>query len=211
MNKPVTLILTLSLILALAVWISFFRYPETAYAQDGDVLPDQNDVEPVIMALTRLDVNDLILDVNDQIPDINGQAWDVNNPILKLRWKIKNGSEHDIWICKDIKIYGTGYDEEVYLDGDNKTLLIRRRLDVPTYVVWSFQPVSTYVRLRAGEDWTETLSLNLPVHSVRLFKPKFPESGIKYPPTPGRRDRLPHQRPPSGSFTLGALSGPEYS
>ncbi len=70
MNKPVTLILTLSLILALTVWISFFRYPETAYAQDGDVLPDQNDVEPVIMALTRLDVNDLILDVNDQIPDI---------------------------------------------------------------------------------------------------------------------------------------------
>ena len=131
MNKPVTLILTLSLTLILTVWISFFRYPEIAYAQDGDVLPDQNDVEPVIMALTHLDVNDQIPDINDQISDVNGQAWDVNNPILKLRWKIKNGSEHDIWICKDIKIYETGYDEEVYLDGDNKTLLIRRRLDVP--------------------------------------------------------------------------------
>ena len=173
MNKSVTLILILSLILALVVGISFVRYPKTAYAQEEDILPDQNDVEPVIIALTRLDVNDLILDANNLLLDVNDQT-------LELRYKIINLSERDIWICKNIKIYETGYKEEVYLDNDNKTLLIRRRLNVPTFVVWSFQPVSTYVRLRTDKEWTETLSLNLPINSVRLFKPKLPESGIKY-------------------------------
>lgn len=90
MNKPVTLILVSSLILTLAVCIAFVRYPETAYAQDEVILPDQNDVEPVMIALTRLDVNELILDVNDQLLDANDQT-------LELRYKIKNNSDHDIW------------------------------------------------------------------------------------------------------------------
>lgn len=166
MNKPITLILALSLILTLTAWISLVRCPEAAHGQDSEDLPDKNDVETVMIALTRLDVN-------DQTPDVNDRA-------LKLRWRIMNDFEHDIWICIEIPVYGTGYDEEVYLDDDNETLVIRRRTDVPTYVMWMFQPVSTYIRLRAGEDWTETLLLTLPVHSARLFKPKFPERGIKY-------------------------------
>ncbi len=167
MYKPKILILTL----ALCVLIG--GYPKAQYGQDNGDLPDQNDVDSIVIALTHLDVNDLILDVNDQPLDVNDQT-------LELRYKIKNDSDQDIWICKDIKIYETGYDEEVYLDDDDETLVIRRRIDVPTYVVWAFQPVSTYLRLRVGQDWTGTLSLTLPVHSVRLFKPKWPESGIKY-------------------------------
>ncbi len=166
MRRSTTLILALSLILILTVWISLARCPQAVHGQDGIDLPDQNDVKTVMIALTRLDVN-------DQTPDVNDRA-------LKLRWRIMNDFEHDIWICKEIPVYGTGYDEEVYLDDDNQTLLIRRRFDVPAYVVWIIQPGGTYIRLRPGEDWSETLSLTLPVHSVRLFKPKFPERGIKY-------------------------------
>lgn len=162
-----------SLILTLTLCALIGGYQQVQYGQDEGDLQDQNDVDPIVIALTRLDVNDLILDVNDQPLDVNDQT-------LELSYKIKNDSEHDIWICKDIKIYETGYDEEVYLDDDDETLVIRRRIDVPTYVVWMFQPVSTYLRLSVGEDWAEALSLNLPVHSVRLFKPKWPERGIKY-------------------------------
>jgi len=173
MERFKSLILVSGLILVLSLFPLLVRCPLAECSQNGGDLTDQNDVDTVIIALTRLDVNDLILDVNDHTLDVNDQT-------LELRYKIMNRSEHDIWICKDIKIYETGYDEEVYLDDDNKTLLIRRRLDVPTYVVWAFQPVSTYIRLRTGEDWNEILSLNLPVHSVRLFKPKLTESGVKY-------------------------------
>lgn len=176
MNKPVTLILALSLILTLTVCISLVRHPETAYAQDGDVLPDQNDVEQVLMALTRLDVNDLIIDVNDQ-------AQDVNDQILELRYKIKNNSDQDIWVCK-----GIGWQEdndafwpdyEVYLE-QNNTLVIRRRLDVSTFLEWYIWPEGRYVRLRAGQEMSESLSLKLPVRHRRLFTHRLERQGITY-------------------------------
>lgn len=174
MNKSVTLILTLSLILALVVGISFVRYPKTAYAQDEDILPDTNDIEPVMIALTRMDVNDLILDVNDQPLDVNDQT-------LELRWKIKNTSDQDVWVCNGVGWIGAddefqfGY--EAYLE-DNDTLLIRRRLDVPTFVVYYIWPEGRYVRLRAGQERSESLSLKLPVRHNRLFTAALEKPGV---------------------------------
>jgi hypothetical protein len=95
MNKSVNIIVALSLILILTVGISFVRYSRIVYGQDEDVLPDQNDVEQVLIALTRLDVNDLIFDVNDQSLDVNDQT-------LELRYKIKNNSDQDVWVCSGV-------------------------------------------------------------------------------------------------------------
>ena len=176
MNKPVTLFLALSLILALTVCTSLVRYQEAIYAQDGDVLPDQNDVEPVMIALTRLDVNDLIPDVKNQIPDINDQT-------LELRYKIMNNSKQDIWVCNGVGWVeaddASRLDYEAYLE-ENNTLVIRKRLDVPTYIIYYIWPQGRYVRLRAGEERSESLSLRLPVRHNRLFIPALEKPGIIY-------------------------------
>ena len=63
MKRSITLILASCLILTLTLWISLIRCTESAHGQDSEDLPDQNDVKPVMIALTHLDVNDLILDV----------------------------------------------------------------------------------------------------------------------------------------------------
>jgi hypothetical protein len=174
MNKSVTIILALSLILILTVGTSFVRYPKTAYAQDEDVLPDQNDVESVIIALTHLDVNDLILDVNDQPLDVNDQT-------LELRWKIKNDSDQDVWVCNGVGWIGAddnflfGY--EAYLENNN-TLVIRRRLDVQTFVDFYIWPEGRYIRLRAGQERSESLSLKLPVRHRRLFTAALEKPGV---------------------------------
>lgn len=165
MKRTITLILALCLILTLTLWISLVRCPEAAHGQDGGDLPDQNDVGPIMIALTRLDVNDLIIDVNDQTLDVNDQT-------LELRWKIRNDSDQDVWICSGVGwvAYGdpTGLDYEAYFDED-QTFVIRRRLDVPTLVVYYIWPEGLYVRLRTGEELTESLLLTLPVRPCRMF------------------------------------------
>lgn len=93
---------------------------------------------------------------------------DVNDTILKLSWKIKNNTDHDIWICDDVSVFDK-HDFEVYLSEDNRSLLIRRRLDVPTIVEWVQWPYGRYVLLRSGQERSESLSLDVPIHPLRLF------------------------------------------
>ena len=83
------------LFITLMAGILSVMFQQSVLGQDGEDVADQNDVDSVIIALTRLDVNDLILDVNDQIPD-------VNVPALELRYKIINNSEQDVWICDSV-------------------------------------------------------------------------------------------------------------
>lgn len=112
--------------------------------------PPQSETEPagVTMALTGLDVNDTN---------------------LELRWTIKNGYDHDVWIC-DYVFAHTQY-PEVYLAEDKQTLMIRKRLDVPkpTDIWWTLPPIGRYVRLRPGEERSESLSITLPVIYETVF------------------------------------------
>ncbi len=164
MYKPKILILTLALCALIG------GYPKAQYGQDDGDLPDQNDVDSIVIALTHLDVNDLILDVNDQPLDVNDQT-------LELRYKIKNDSEHDIWICDGV---GWVDDEfEVFME-DDQTLLIRRRLDVQTFVVYYIWPEGQYSRLRAGEEQAKSLSINLPVRYRCMFMPRLEKQGVIY-------------------------------
>ncbi len=133
-----------SLILTLTLCVFSPRF---AQAESGD---DPNNVEEkvVTIELTKLDVNDTT---------------------LELSYKIKNNTVHDVWICDDVAFNLASLDFEVYLSEDEQTLLIRRRLDVPTDVEWAINPRGHYVLLRSGQEWTESLSLDVPVHPRRQF------------------------------------------
>jgi hypothetical protein len=139
---------SMSSILIVTLCILLVRCPKAECGQDRGDLADQNDVDAVMMTLTKLDVNDTT---------------------LELRYKIKNNADHDVWICDDVHAYFASLDFEVYLSEDEQTLLIRRRHDVPTDVVWGQCPYGRYVLLRSGQERTESLSLDVPVHPCRLF------------------------------------------
>lgn len=122
--------------------------PSFAQAESGD---DPNSVEEkfVTIELSKLDVNDTK---------------------LELSYKIKNNTDHDVWICYDVDAYLASLNFEVYLSEDERTLLIRRRYDVPANNVEWFQwPHGKYVLLRSGQERTESLSLDIPVKSLRQF------------------------------------------
>jgi hypothetical protein len=106
--------------------------------------PANDEVEdtPITMALTKLDVNDTI---------------------LELRYKIKNNTEHDVWICDSVST-GSTFNFEVYLAEDAQTLVIRKRLDILPEVVWAAPPKhGRYVRLQPAQEYSESLSIAVPV------------------------------------------------
>jgi len=137
--------------IALIVGVLLVMFPHSSCGQDGEDVTDPNDEDSVIIALTSLDVNDTK---------------------LELSWKIKNNTDHDVWICDDVDVWST-MDFEVYLSEDEQTLLIRRRLDVPTIVYWPALPYGRYVLLRSDQERTESVSFDVPVGPLRLF-----ESGL---------------------------------
>jgi len=106
--------------------------------------------------------------VNNKVgaPTIIMAGLEVNEKTLTLRYDIKNGSENDIWICDYIDSMTHC---EVYLDDDAQTLVIRRRLGVPTSFCWMGLPYGRYIRLRAGQSRTESVLLSLPVHLRTIF------------------------------------------
>lgn len=107
--------------------------------------------------------------VEEKIVTIELTKFDVNDTTLELGYKIKNNTDHDVWICDDVAFYLASFDFEVYLAEDEQTLLIRRRLDVPTDAEWAINPRGHYVLLRSGQERTESLSLDVPVHPRRQF------------------------------------------
>jgi hypothetical protein len=107
--------------------------------------------------------------VEEKIVTIELTKLDVNDTTLELSYKIKNNTDHEVWICDDVDVYLASIDFEVYLSEDEQTLLIRKRLDVPTDVEWGSCPNGHYVLLRSGQERTESLSLAVPVHPRRLF------------------------------------------
>lgn len=135
------------LFIALMAGVLLVMFPQSSNGQDGEDVTDQNDVDSVIIALTHLDVN---------------------NTKLDLSYKIKNNTDHDVWICDDI-IVGIDPNFEVYLSEKEQSLLIRKRLDVPTASWVEARTPSRYVLLRPEQERTESVSLGLPVVPYRVF------------------------------------------
>jgi hypothetical protein len=110
-----------------------------------------NKDNPVTIELTRLDVNDTN---------------------LELSFKIKNVSNHDVWLCDSLNPGDTSV-FEYFLDKDGKTLLIRRRFNLPKDegIMWEYPfPRARYVRLRPGQEKAESISLAVPVRPQHLFE-----------------------------------------
>ncbi|MHC4511343.1 MAG: Hint domain-containing protein [Planctomycetota bacterium] len=138
--------------LIMALGMCVFLASFTAAQAPKDVNDPQG--PGVTMALTRLDVNDTN---------------------LELSYKIKNNTDHNVWICDNVDVHTT-VDFEAYLAEDEQSLLIRRRLDVPTAWEWSFSPDGRYVLLRPGRERNESLSFDVPVKPQRVFASKLATS-----------------------------------
>lgn len=129
---------TICLILAFTICIFF---PRCAQAESVDD-PNNEEEKIVTIELTKLDVNDTT---------------------LELSYKIKNNTDHEVWICDSVST-GSIFNFEVYLDEDAQTLVIRKRLDILPEVVWAAPPKhGRYVRLHTAQEYSESLSLAVPV------------------------------------------------
>jgi len=113
-----------------------------------------------------------VTDPNDElekVPTIALSKLDVDDTNLELSYKIRNDTDHDVWICNNVNVYGM-FDFEVFMSDQEQSLLIRRRLDVPSIVdYWFSHPTGHYVLLRSGQELIESVSLAIPVASRRLF------------------------------------------
>ena len=102
-------------------------------------------------------------------PAITITKLDMTDTTLELSWEIRNGSAQDAWILAGLS--KSSFSTSAFMDEDDQTLLIRRRLDVPASPKRASFPTCNgrYVRLRAGQTLTESLSLAIPV---------YPEHGL---------------------------------
>ena len=145
-------ILMLGLCVVFASWVQ---------AEDSDDSIEQD----LTIALTKFDVNDTTLEIN---------------------WNITNNTDHDVWICDGIGIRYADpsyYDFEIFLAEDLRTLVISWRLAKPFRVIFFQKPdyFGRYVRLRAGQVRTESLSLTLPIGRYILIV-----NELRYTPYPTR-------------------------
>ena len=97
-------------------------------------------------------------------PTITITNLDVNDTSLELSWEIRNDSEQDTWILAGLSRSGDTI--SAFMDEDDRTLLIRRRLDVPARPKQASFPTCNgrYVRLPSDQILIESVSLAIPVY-----------------------------------------------
>ena len=92
---------------------------------------------------------------------------DVNDSTLTLGYKIVNGTDRDAWVCSSA---ASSEPFEVFLTSDKQTLLIRKRLDVPTNAIWGLgPPAGTYVRIAPGASLADSVRIAVPVSPRFLY------------------------------------------
>ena len=135
---------TICLILALTLCVFS---PRCAQAENADD-PNNEQEKIVTIELTKLDVND---------------------SKLELSYKIKNNTDHDVWICDSVNT-GRTFNIDVYLAEDAKTLVIMKRIGIVSEF-WSVNQFrsSRYVRLRPAQEYSESLSVDVPVGPSVLY------------------------------------------
>ncbi len=113
---------------------------------EGTKEPDMNKAGGVTMEITDLNIND---------------------STLTLGYKVVNGTDYDAWVCSSI---ASSQPFEVFLTPDKQTLLIRKRLDVPTAAMGRTSlPVGTYVRIAPGASLADSVRIAVPVSPVFLY------------------------------------------
>jgi hypothetical protein len=130
-------------------------------------------VQSVSQAKTNIEVEktgDLAIVINEQ---------KLSETIFMIDYEIRNNCSTDVWICASVD-ESFGDDFETYKYNDTQTLVVRRRLDVPTFVMWDANPYGKYVRLRPGERRAESVSLLLPVQFRRVYMASQGKKEIEY-------------------------------
>ncbi|MBN2183610.1 MAG: hypothetical protein JW715_17005 [Sedimentisphaerales bacterium] len=134
-------------------------------------------IKSINLPLENQDVNEPAdsQDVEESAVSMELTHFEITDANLELAWKIKNNTDHDVWVCDSVKVDRPKY--EVFLNADLRTLQIRRRLDVPPPShTWRYgPPTGRYVRLLPGEDMTESLVRDLPVESTILYASRSAE------------------------------------
>jgi hypothetical protein len=92
----------------------------------------------------------------------------VNDSTLTLGYMIINGTDYDAWVCSSID---SSKPFEVFLTLDKQTLVIRKRLDVPTSAISrpSDPGPGTYVRIAPGDSLVDSLRIAVPVSPVFVY------------------------------------------
>lgn len=111
------------------------------------------------------------------IPTITVTKLDVSDKNLNLLYEIRNESKQHIWILAGLDTFDV--DASVFLEKDGRTLLIRRRLDVPFSGGGNIVH-GRYVLLHAGQAQTESVTLSIPVYSEHGFAGKRNTEGLEY-------------------------------
>ena len=112
-------------------------------------------------------------------PTITITKIDIIDMSLELSYEIKNESDQDMWILAGIG--STDVSDEAFMNKDNRTLLIRKRLDVP-FGGGNGIPYFRYVLLRVGKTLTESVKCSLPFHTQYGFGDGFRREaqGLEY-------------------------------
>jgi hypothetical protein len=100
---------------------------------------------------------------------------DVNDSILTLSYGIRNETPHEAWVCN--KSGPTTF--EVFLTADKQTLLIRKRIDLPSSRMWRTIPVGRYVRVAPGESLAESVQIALPVSPIVQYAANFATESVQ--------------------------------
>jgi len=112
-------------------------------------------------------------------PTITVTKLDISDKTLSLSYEIRNDSEQDVWIL--VGFGKTGMSAEVFIDRDDRTLLIRERFDVP-FGGGGEIAYGRYVLLSAGQSQTESVTLATPVNPEYGFvdRPLRQARGLEY-------------------------------
>jgi hypothetical protein len=112
-------------------------------------------------------------------PTIAITGLDVSDKTLKLTYEIRNESEQDVWIL--VGFGKTGMSAEAFMDKDDRTILIRRRLDV-AFGGGGEIAYGRYVLLRSGQTLTDLITMAIPIYPQYGFtdEPSRQARGLEY-------------------------------
>jgi hypothetical protein len=100
-----------------------------------------------------------VADKNSGVPTITVTKLDIRDKTLNMSYEIRNESEQNVWI-----LVGFGESDasaDLVIDKNERTLLIRRRFDVPFF--GGDVADGRYVTMRPGDTQRESVSLPVPV------------------------------------------------
>jgi hypothetical protein len=116
---------------------------------------------------------------NANAPTMSVTKLDISDKTLNLSYEIRNTTKQDIWILAGFGFPPDNSIFEVFMDEDDKTLVMQTRLDFPMTHISLHNLHGRYVLLRAGQSRTESVTLAIPVHPAYPFGSGRHNKGIE--------------------------------